>query len=94
MARANEDVSGESAVLIAGGAALFALAGAVIMRLAGGAWGWLAGSAVFFAVAAWWLPLLDATVAILVVIVALAVVAWRTPAAHFTDTVVVEGNGG
>ncbi|WP_159449127.1 low temperature requirement protein A [Demequina sp. NBRC 110055] len=94
MARADEDVSGESAVLIAGGAALFALAGAIIMRLVGGAWGWLAGSAAFFAVAAWWLPLLDATVAILVVIVVLAVVAWRTPAARFTDTVVVEANGG
>ncbi|WP_084079286.1 low temperature requirement protein A [Demequina sp. NBRC 110057] len=93
MARAGEDVSEESAVFIAGGAALFALGAAVIMRLVGGAWGWLAVSAVFFAAAAFWLPLLDPTVAIVAAIVVLAFVAWRTPAARFGDTVVVEGNG-
>lgn len=93
MARADEDVSGESAVFIAGGAALFALAAAVIMWLVRGRWAWFAASAAFFVVAAFWLPALDPTVAIGVVIAVLALVAWRTPAARLGDTLVVEAHG-
>lgn len=85
-----EQPSGASTVLIAGGAALFALSCAALMKVAGGTARWLIASAVFFAAAAFWLPLLDATVAIVLTVVVLAAVGYLTPSARHRETITVD----
>ncbi|WP_161794223.1 low temperature requirement protein A [Demequina sediminicola] len=87
-----EQSSGGSVIFIALGAALFAATCAALMRVAGGAWGWLAASAAFFAVGALWLPQLDATVAIVVTVVVLAVVGWVTPSARHREPLAVDSD--
>ncbi|WP_084104660.1 low temperature requirement protein A [Demequina sp. NBRC 110056] len=90
-----EEASTASSLLICAGATLFAATCAVLMRVAGGTWRWLAASAVFFALGALWLPLLDATVAIAVTVAVLGAVGWITPAArHREPTAVAAGDHG
>lgn len=90
LALERNEPTGAPAVLLAGGAALFALASAALMRVAGGTWRWLAGSAVFFALATLWLPWLDATVALVVTVVVLAAVGFVTPSSRHQESVTVD----
>ena len=87
-----EESSGGSAVLISGGAALFALSCSALMRVAGGRSRWLLASAIFFALAALWLPLLDPTVAILVTVAVLGGVGFLTPSARHRESVTVDSS--
>lgn len=89
IALGQDEPSGSSAVLMAGGAALVALSCALLMRMAGGTVRWLATSAVFFALAMLWLPMIDPTLSTIVTILALAAVGWVTPAARHRPSVAV-----
>ncbi|WP_062137301.1 low temperature requirement protein A [Demequina aestuarii] len=87
-----EQPSGDSALLMAGGAALVALTCALLMRLAGGTSRWLVASAVFFALAMLWMPRIDPTIATLVTIVVLSAVGWLTPATRNRKSVAIAAN--
>ncbi|MFW7415534.1 low temperature requirement protein A [Demequina sp. SO4-18] len=87
-----EQNSGDSALLMAGGAAVVAVACALLMRLAGGTARWLVASAVFFATAMLWMPMIDPTIATLVTIVVLSAVGWLTPATRNRDSVAIAAN--
>ncbi|MDN4480294.1 low temperature requirement protein A [Demequina muriae] len=87
-----EQPSGDSALLMAGGAALVALTCALLMRLAGGTSRWLVASAVFFALAMLWMPQIDPTIATLVTIVVLSTVGWLTPATRNRKSVTIASN--
>ncbi|MFW2512433.1 low temperature requirement protein A [Demequina sp. SO4-13] len=88
----SEQPSGDSALLMAGGAALVALTCAWLMRMAGGTARWLVVSAVFFVLAMLWMPLIDPTIATLVTVVVLCAVGWLTPAARHRESVVIAAN--
>ena len=86
------DAATSSAVLLATGAAVFSATCAVLIRMAGGTWRWLVASSAFFVVGAFWLPLLNGTVAIAVAVVVLATVGILTPARRHREPVAVEAN--
>ncbi|WP_062077489.1 low temperature requirement protein A [Demequina globuliformis] len=87
-----EQASGGASVFLAVGAAVFAGTCAVLMRVAGGTWQWLAGTAAFFVVAAWWLPQVDATVAIILTVAVLSTVGWITPSARHREASAVDSS--